>query len=88
MATGVYSKTMTMADDLPTRFETSKKVLKSAYIQVATQDMKLGGIAGQNYTQTTTATPIVLNDLDISKLYFKNKTAGQNGVINIIGTVL
>lgn len=85
--TGVYSNTQTMSDDGIHRFETTSKKLRSAYIKVSTQNMKLGNQTTQAYTVVTTDAPVILNDLDVSKLYFKNATAGQNGTITIIGTV-
>ena len=86
MATGVYSNTQTMADDAAHRFETSPKKLRYAYISVATKAMKFGNAAGQYYT-VAAGSSIPVTDLDVSKLYFKNDAAGQNGTVTILGTL-
>jgi hypothetical protein len=85
-ANKVYSNTKTMAADTADRFETTPVKLKSAYIRVTTQNMVFGDVAAQNFAQLTTDAPMFLQDLDVSKLYFKNAVAGQNGVVNIVGT--
>ena len=80
----VYSKTMTMTDDNATRFEISTKKLSDVIIQVTTQGMKLGK-SGIEVFSVAAAGSIGFTQVDISTLYFKNATAGQNGVITILG---
>lgn len=86
MPTGVYSKTVTMTDDGIHRFETTPKKLKYAYITVTTKAMKFGDVYTQDYSIAASSS-IPITDLDVSKLYFKNAAAGQNGTITIIGTI-
>ena len=80
----VYSKTMTMANDNPTRFETSAKRIRGASVIVETNAMLIGETGVEVY-------PLGVNDtkefsqIDISTLYFKNAVGGSNGKITIIG---
>ena len=82
-----YSNTHTQASDVEYRFETSSKKLSSAYIQVVTYSQLVGATGTEAYTQTTAAAPMILYNVDLSTLYFKNATGGQNGTINIVGTL-
>ena len=80
----VYSKTMTMADDNATRFETSAKKLRDVIIIVTTNNMLLGETGTEVYP--VGADEIVgFTKVDISTLYFKNASAGSNGTITILG---
>lgn len=80
----VYSKTMTMTDDNATRFETSSKKLRDIIIIVTTYGMLLGELGVEVYPVAVDET-IGFTKVDINTLYFKNATAGQNGVITILG---
>lgn len=81
----VYSKTMTMTDDNPTRFEAASKLLRDIVIIVKTHPMLLGETGVVVY-------PVGVNEavgftkVDISTLWFQNANAGDNGVISILGT--
>lgn len=81
----VYSKTMTMASDAATRFETSAKKLRDVVIAVTTQNMLLGE-TGVEVFPLAAGSSINFSKVDISTLYFKNAAAGQNGTIIILGT--
>lgn len=80
----VYSKTMTMGNNDPTRFETTAKKLRDVIIVVKTHPMLLGETGVEVY-------PVGANEavgftkVDISTLYFKNAGDGNNGVITILG---
>jgi hypothetical protein len=80
----VYSKTMTMADDNATRFETSEKNLRDAIIIVTTNNMLLGETGVVVYPVGAEET-IGFTKVDISTLYFQNAGAGSNGTITILG---
>ncbi|MBA7576670.1 hypothetical protein ES708_18511 [subsurface metagenome] len=80
----VYSKTMTMADDNPTRFETDAKKLRDIVIIVKTHPMLLGETGVVVYPVGAGET-IGWTKVDISTLYFQNANAGDNGVITILG---
>lgn len=86
-ANRVYSKTVTLADDNQHALESSPIKLESAYITATVKDVKFGDVNGQYFTQVVGAIPLFLRRLDASKLYFKNAAAGQNGTVNIIGTI-
>lgn len=81
----VYSKTMTMANDNATRFETTVKKLRDVVIIVKTHPMLLGETGVEVYPVAADET-VGFTKVDISTLYFKNAGAGNNGVITILGT--
>jgi hypothetical protein len=83
-----YSNTHTQVSDAEYRFESSSKKLSTAYIQVTTQSQLVGATGTEAYTQTAAAAPMILQNVDLSTLYFKNASAGQNGTINIVGTLI
>ncbi len=80
----IYSKTLTMTNDLSARFETTPKKLNDVVIAVATQSMKLGSFDNEVYTVTAGST-VGFTKVEISTLFFKNATAGLNGAISILG---
>ena len=80
----VYSKTMTMTDDNPTRFEAAAKKLRDIVIIVKTHPMLLGETGVVVYPVGVNET-IGWTKVDISTLYFQNANAGDNGVITILG---
>lgn len=79
----VYSKTMTMANDNATRFETTAKKLRDVIIVVKTNAMLLGETGVEVYPVGVDE-PIGFTKVDISTLYFKNAGAGANGTIAIL----
>lgn len=80
----VYSKTMTMTDDNATRFETTAKLLRDVVIIVKTYGMLLGETGVEVYP-VGVGESVGFTRVDISTLYFKNASAGDNGVITILG---
>jgi len=78
-----YSKTMTMTDDNATRFETSAKRLWDVIILVETNSMVFGETGVEVYT-VTAGSAIGLTRVNISTLYFKNASAGNNGKVSIL----
>lgn len=81
---GIYTKSMTMAADTATRFETTSLLLNRATIKVTTKDMLFGDSAGQAFLVAANGT-FELEKFELSSLYFKNAAAGQNGTATIIG---
>lgn len=80
----VYSKTMTMGDNNATRFETSAKRLRDIIILVETNSMLLGETGVEVYT-VGAGEAVGFTKVDISTLYFKNASEGDNGKISILG---
>ncbi len=80
----IYSKSMTMEDDEPTRFETEITTLRDLLIHVETHSMLLGTVAAQVFPVEDFSS-IRFKRTDISGLYFRNQTPGQNGKITILG---
>lgn len=80
----IYSKTMTMSDDNSTRFETSAKSLKDVVILVETNPVLLGA-TGVEVVTVVAGGSIGFTNVEISTLYFKNASAGNNGKISILG---
>jgi hypothetical protein len=83
----VYENEHTMTTDAKYRFETDEKKLKSGVILVSTKDALVGDDTNQRYPKSAGST-LSIESADLSKLYFKNATAGQNTKINIIGVLL
>ncbi len=79
-----YSKTMTMANDSATRFESSVKTLRDVIIIVETNPMLLGSTGTEVFT-VAAGSSVGWGKVDISTLYFKNAGAGNNGKITILG---
>jgi hypothetical protein len=80
----VYAKADTATGDTARRFETSSKKLSWAAIQVTTKAQLFGDSGSQPVSYAADAT-FELKNVDISTLYFKNATAGQNGTVSIVG---
>lgn len=80
----VYCKTDTAASDAARRFETAEKKIMNASIQVTTNSQLFGQVDGILY-QIDPGDTKSLGNIDISTLYFKNATAGQNGTVTILG---
>lgn len=79
----VYVNSDTATSDAARRFETSSKKLRDMIIQVATNDQLFGDSASQTFP-ITAGSSFGITQIDISTLWFKNKTAGQNGVVYIL----
>lgn len=79
----VYVNSDTAASDAARRFETSSKKLRDMIIQVATHDQLFGDSSSQTFP-VTAGSSFGITQIDISTLYFKNKTAGQNGTVHIL----
>lgn len=80
----IYSKTMTMADNDPTRFEAASKKLRDIVIIVKTHSMLLGETGVVVYPVGAGET-VGFTKVDISTLWFQNAIADSNGVITILG---
>lgn len=80
----VYSKTLTMADNNPTRFESTSKKLRDIIIIVKTNPMFFGKTSAVVYPVAVNET-IGFTKVDISTLYFKNQIPDSNGVVRILG---
>ena len=81
----LYTNKATLAADTATRFETTPYKLNDVVFLVKTNNMLFGDDA------TTQDYPVGVDETvgftmcDISTMYFKNATAGNNGVVHIIG---
>ena len=80
----VYSKTMTMVDNDPTRFEAVTKKLRDVVIIVRTHAMLLGETGVVVYPVGVGET-LGFTLVDISTLYFQNAIADDDGTITILG---
>ena len=85
-AGAIYENQKSMAADTATRFETASKKLRSARIYVTTQNMVFGDSTNQRLTVAANDY-FDLESFDLSTLYFKNASAGQNGTVTIIGVI-
>ena len=83
----VYENEHTMVDDNAYRLEATSLKLRSGVILISTKCALIGDVTNQRYPKSVD-TSLPLEYVDLSKLYFKNATAGQNTKINIIGVLL
>lgn len=83
----IYRNTITLTDDDETRFETSEKILLDVIILPQLYDANFGDVTTQDFPR---AKDLIFGftKVDISTLYFKNKAAGQNTKVSIMGTEL
>ncbi|HEX74270.1 MAG TPA: hypothetical protein G4N93_03890 [Dehalococcoidia bacterium] len=81
----VYDNQDTATGDSARRFETSRKLLRDVVIKVATKAQKFGNSSNQRM-ELSAGDSIGFTMVDISTLYFKNASAGENGTVNILGT--
>lgn len=79
-----YCKSDTATDDTARRFETSLKKIMNASVQVIGNSQLFGQSDGILY-QIDPGDTKSLGNIDISTVYFKNATAGQNGTVVIFG---
>lgn len=70
--------------DAARRFETSSKKLRDVIIIVKIYGQLFGDSSGQTYPVAVDET-IGFTKVDISTLYFKNATSGENGTVHILG---
>ncbi len=82
----IYSKTMTMAADTATRFETGRMKLRDVVMIAKTNNMLLGSVGEEVYPVDAGDT-VGFTLVDLSTLYFKNAVAGSNGTIVIMGVL-
>lgn len=80
----IYSNQLTMTVDSPVRFETEDVMLLDVVVIVETYAMLLGKHNAIVYPMGKGAT-LGFTMVNLSTLYFKNATAGNNGKISIIG---
>lgn len=80
----IYENQDTASDDTARRFETSEKKLIDIVIKVETYGQYFGTSSNQRLLLEANDT-MGFTYADISTLYFKNKTAGENGVVTILG---
>jgi len=80
----IYENQNTASADTARRFETSSKKLRDVLIRVDTYAQYFGDSSNQRY-EVGVGDVISFTKVDISTLYFKNKTAGANGVVTILG---
>jgi len=80
----VYENQDMATGDSARRFESSSKKLRDVVIQVATYAQLFGDSSNQRY-QVEAGDTLGFTRVDVSTLYFKNATAGQNGVVRILG---
>uniref|UniRef100_A0A6M3INV6 Uncharacterized protein n=1 Tax=viral metagenome TaxID=1070528 RepID=A0A6M3INV6_9ZZZZ len=80
-----YTNVNTATDDTGRRFETSEKKLIHAIIEVETHGQTFGTADAYTYLYYGADSKFELYNFDLSSLYFANKTAGQNGVVSILG---
>ena len=83
-AGAVYRDKDVAAADTARRFETTSKKLRNVTILVSGYAQYFGTSATQDYPANPGDT-LAYDYIDISTLYFKNVTAGQNGTVNILG---
>ena len=81
----IYENEHTMADDLKYRFESTSLKLADVIIAISLKDALFGDSSNQRFPQTV-GSVFGFTKVDISKLYFKNASAGQNCKVNIIAT--
>ena len=80
----VYVSSDTAASDAARRFAATEKKLRDVIVKVEDNDQLFGTAAGQTFP-VASGEWMGFTKVDVSALYFKNKTAGQNGTVHIIG---
>lgn len=82
----IYRKQDVATVDTARRFETVAKKLRDIVIYISVNDQLFGDSANQTFL-VSAGRYFGFTKVDISTLYFKNATAGQNGTIDIIGVL-
>ncbi len=80
----IYIGKDTATGDTARRFETTEKYLSDVVILVKTFGQFFGDSSGQTFP-VDAGEGMGFTKVDISTLYFKNDTGGENGVVHIIG---
>lgn len=80
----MYENEHTAASDAAFRFETTETKIRGAVVLVSDNDVLIGDSSNQRYPRDAD-TALSMHDVDLSTIYFKNATAGNNTKINIIG---
>ena len=80
----VYENQNIASADAARRFETNAKKLRDVLIRVDTYAQYFGG-SGNHRMEVGAGDYMWITKVDISSLYFKNKVAGQNGVVTVLG---
>ena len=81
----VYSNADTATDDNPRRFEESEKKLNDIIIYVSGHGQLFGDYYSQEFFVAAGGS-LGFTKVDISTLYFRNASAGQNGTVYMLGT--
>ena len=79
----VYVNSDTASNNDARRFETTSKKLRDIIIKNLDQDTLFGDSSGQTYRVAADGS-FGITRIDISTLYFKNATAGQNSTVHIL----
>jgi hypothetical protein len=83
-----YENSVTATSDSPFQIDTDPNiVLKSANIHVFTNDAYYGTVAFQRGIISKDAVVWFDSDFQLSKFWFKNKTAGANCTVVIVGVL-
>ena len=80
----VYHNHNTASSDAARRFETSEKKLRDVVIRVEDYGQLMGDESGQEFP-VGAGEWVGFTQVDVSTLYFKNRSAGENGTVRIIG---
>lgn len=80
----VYLGSDTAANDDARRFAAETKKLRDIIVRVEDNDQLFGDAAGQAFPLAA-GEWMGLTRVDVSTLYFRNRAAGQNGTVHIIG---
>lgn len=80
----IYVNTDTATDDTARRFTTSRLYLEDVVIVVEDAGQSFGDSSSQTYPVGEGDT-VGFGHVDLSTLYFKNTTPGDNGTVNILG---
>ena len=83
----VYENEHTMTDDLKYRFETTTLKLRGAVIYISEYGVLIGDSENQRYPKLA-GNVLSIGDVDLSTIYFKNSTPGQDAKLNILGVRL
>lgn len=84
-AGNIYRNKDTATADTARRFETTQKILKDVIIRVKTFGQFFGDSSTQDVPVEAGEWFSLTGLVDISTLYFKNDTSGENGVVHILG---
>lgn len=80
----LYENEHTAVSDAAFRFETTETKIRGAVVLVSDHGVLIGDSSNQRYPRDAD-TALSMHDVDLSTVYFKNATAGNNTKINIIG---